>query len=98
MIKPILHRILVKPDPIETKTEAGIILAINEKREQAAAESGIVMAMGDTCFIDYGGDLTTVSVGDHVFYAKYAGKSVKDVDGSEYILLNDEDLIGIIKE
>ena len=34
MIAPLLHRILVKPDSVETKTASGIVLAINEKREQ----------------------------------------------------------------
>lgn len=97
MIIPVLHRLLVKPDPVETKTESGIVLAINEKREQAAAESGTIVAIGDTCFKDYGGDLATVKVNDRVFYARYAGKEVTDTDGQKYILVNDDDIVGVIK-
>ena len=97
MIVPVLHRLLVKPDPIETKTASGIVLAINEKREQAAAECGEVISIGETCFKDYGGSISTVKVGDKIFYAKYAGKEVKDTDGTEYVLLNDEDVVGVIK-
>lgn len=98
MIEPILHRVLIKPDPVETKTETGIILSLNEKREQAAAESGVVVRMGSTCFKDYGEDSSLLKEGDRVFYARYAGKQVKDTDGTEYVLLNDEDIVAIIKE
>ncbi len=98
MLIPVLHRLLVKPDTVETVTESGIVLALNEKREQAAAESGIVVSLGSTCFHDYGGDLSLVPVGSRVYYARYAGKTVKDSDGTEYIILNDEDIVAIFKE
>lgn len=100
MIVPVLHRLLVKPDPIETTTESGIVLAVNEKREQAAAERGIVVLLGSTCFKDYGGDESTVQVGDHIFYARYAGKEVSEGnsnDSEKFVLLNDEDVVGVIK-
>lgn len=98
MITPLLHRILIKPDVIETKTASGIVLAINEKREQAAAESGIIISIGSTAFKDYGESPDLLKVGDKVFFAKYAGKTVKDSDGSEFIILNDEDIVGVINE
>jgi co-chaperonin GroES (HSP10) len=97
MIIPVLHRLLVKPDTVETVTNSGIVLAINEKREQAAAEQGVVISKGETCFADYGGRTDTVVVGDRVLYAKYAGKEVTDLDGTKYILVNDEDIVGVIK-
>lgn len=96
MITPILHRVLIKPDKVETKTESGIVLALNEKREQAAAESGIIVKVGTTVFKDFGEDSSLIKEGDRVFFAKYAGKPVKDVDGTEYVLVNDEDIVGII--
>lgn len=98
MIIPILHRILVKPDPVETKTAGGIILAVNEKREQAAAECGTVVAIGNTAFKDFGGDPSLVPIGTRIFYAKYAGKEVKDIDDTIYVALNDEDIVAIIRE
>jgi len=99
MIVPVLHRLLVKPDPVETTSAGGIVLAINEKREQAAAERGTVIMLGSTCFKDYGGDENTVKVGDRVFYARYAGKEVSEDSNSneKFMLLNDEDIVGVIK-
>jgi chaperonin GroES len=95
MIVPLLHRILVMPDPVETKTSGGIILAVNEKREQAAAERGTVISVGETAFKDFGGDPSLVQTGTRIYYAKYAGKEVKEND-ELYVLLNDEDVIAII--
>lgn len=97
MIVPILHRILVKPDKVETKTASGIVLALDERREQAAAETGTVVAIGSTAFKDFGEDTTIIKQGDKIFFAKYAGKTVKDKE-EEYIILNDEDVVGVINE
>lgn len=95
MIVPVLHRLLIKPDSVETKTASGIILTIDERREQAAAEKGTVVAIGDTAFKDFEADVIPV-VGDKVYFAKYAGKEVKEND-EKFLILNDEDIVGIIK-
>ncbi len=98
MIKPVLHRILIKVDPVETKTASGIIVSLNEKREQAAAEIGTVVDIGSTAFKDYGETPNLIKVGDRVYFAKYAGKTVKDTDGNEFLICNDEDIVGVLYE
>ena len=102
-ILPILHRVLIKPDAVEESDElirrakaAGIEVQL-DKREQAAVEYGTVVALGSTCFSEFG---TTpenegVVVGAKVSFAKYAGKTVK-VEDTKYLMLNDEDIIGVI--
>lgn len=92
-IIPILHRIVVKPDNVETVTEGGIILAVNEKREQQAQEIGTVVSIGPTAFVHYGGSPTDLKVGDKVAYARYAGKVM---EGTELVILNDEDIVAIL--
>jgi co-chaperonin GroES (HSP10) len=104
MIRPILHRVLVKPDNIEDADDvirsaraAGLEVQM-DKREQAAIEVGTVVAIGSTCYQEFG---TTpgeqgIAVGVKVFFAKYAGKSVKDGD-TKYLAMNDEDIIGVIE-
>lgn len=98
MIEPILHRIILKLDAVETKTESGIIIPdmVTEK-ERKAVEVGTVVALGSTCFKDYGADSDIVKVGDRVIIAKYSGKEVKDSDDQSYVICNDEDIICILR-
>lgn len=104
-IKPILHRILVKPDSIEDKDEAwkaakrlGLDIIKDERdREQAAIDTGTVIAYGDTVFVAFGAETNPIKVGDTVVYARYAGKVIEDpADKVRYVALNDEDVIAII--
>ena len=99
MLKPVLHRIILKLDDVEEVTESGIIIASELiKKERKAVEVGTVVSIGDTSFKDYGGGDNTISVGDRVIIAQYSGKTVKDVDGTEYVVVNDEDILVIIKD
>lgn len=103
-IKPILHRILVKPDNVLEKDPTfaaaqrlNMVIAGKElDREQGAVDTGTVVDFGPTVFKDFGSE-NPLSVGDKVVYAKYGGKTVPDTDNVKYVLLNDEDIIAILK-
>ena len=98
MIVPVLHRILLKLDNVETKTASGIVIpeSVTEK-ERKAVEIGEVIALGSTAFKDFGGDSNTIVVGDRVIVARYSGKEVKDGD-TKYVVVNDEDIICVLKD
>jgi len=53
MIIPTGNRILVKPDPVETKTKSGILLAKDEKLEAAASVTGTVVAVGELAWKEF---------------------------------------------
>jgi len=104
MIKPILHRVLIKPDNVEDADDvirsaraAGLQVQL-DKREQAAIEVGTVVLVGITSYKEFGTTAEEQGVipGARVFFAKYAGKSVKDGE-EKYLMLNDEDIIGVIE-
>lgn len=107
MIIPVLHRILVKQDKLEDKDEAykragaaGIYIpSLDEKqREQAAIDTGEVVAIGTTAFRDFGTE-SPIKIGDSVVFAKYAGKSIVDPHTKDkFVALNDEDVIAIITQ
>lgn len=106
-IKPILHRILVKPDALHERDEAfaaakriGIeIVEAERKREQAAIDTGEVVEVGPTAFRDFGLDTPPIKPGDVVVYAKYGGKAIQDpVTKENFVALNDEDVIAIISK
>jgi chaperonin GroES len=39
----------------------------------------------------------SVSVGDEVFYGKYAGTEV-DVNGAEYVILKESDVLAVVEK
>jgi len=97
-IVPFLHRVLVKLKPVERTTESGIIIPdTTTRKEQAATEEGTIIAIGETFGKDYGATQIP-QVGDKVYFAKYAGKFIKDEDGMDLVLLNDEDIVAIVKD
>lgn len=102
-IRLLLHHILVKLDDAieadETYRRAknmGIIIEL-DKREQKAVEYGTVVQIGPTSFVDLGADPSILKVGDRISLNRYSGKSVKDRDGSEFVLVNDDDILCIIE-
>lgn len=97
-IKPVLHRVLVKPDKLEEKTTSGIIIQY-DKREEAAVERGTVVLVGSTAYAEFGTTAEEQGVvpGARVSFAKYAGKTMMDGD-TRYLLLNDEDIVGVLED
>ena len=96
MLKPVLHRLLIEPEPVEVKTESGIIVQL-DKREQKAGVVGTVIAIGNTAFTDYGSspEKEGISVGSKIYYAKYSGAETKD---GKFQWLNDSDVLGVITD
>jgi co-chaperonin GroES (HSP10) len=99
-------RVLVRQDKLEDKDpvfasakKAGIEIAEHsrEKRlEQNAVDEGVVVDIGTNCWQPPVGDGTPwCQVGDRVIFAKYGG-SIRHEDDDYYIILNDEDIIGIL--
>jgi chaperonin GroES len=102
-VKAVGHRVIIKPDLVETKSKGGLILAVDEKREQAAAQRGTVMDVGEMAWKNaaYGFGLDGWSpwckAGDRVFFARYSGKLFRD-DGELFAVINDEDIQCLIVE
>lgn len=67
-------------------------------RENASMDKGHIVAIGETAFRDYGIECP-VKVGDYISYAKFGGKDVTDPGtGNVYVVINDEDVIAVLKE
>ncbi len=97
-MRPVLHRILVKRDPVEKKTESGLILALNERSEAKAAVKGTVVKVGSTSFESFGSTAEKEGIvpGARIHFAKYAGAEIGD--NTDLIWLNDEDVLGVLED
>lgn len=96
-IIPLGDRILVKPlssDDIK-KTKSGIIIPETVSKERP--EQGKVIAVGEGRLTDDGKIIKLrVKVGDTILFSKYGPDEVK-VDGEEYIILREENVLAVIK-
>ena len=93
-IKPLGDKVLVKRLEAEEKTAGGIVLPDTAKEKP---KEGKIIALGSGKLLDDGkrGSFQ-VKKGDRVLFASYAGTEVK-VDGEEYILMAEEDILAIVK-
>lgn len=91
MIKPLQNRALVKPLPPGNTTTSGIIVSLNEVKDEWF--HGTVVAVGDGDEISH----FELKPGDVVVYQKYAGQTVS-VNGEEHKLLNTDCLLAVIEQ
>ncbi|MDF7808444.1 co-chaperone GroES [Pontiellaceae bacterium B12219] len=92
-IKPLGERVLVEPVKEEEAVKGGIIIPDSAKEKP---QEGKVIAVG-TGKVDEKGKAIPFNVkkGDIVLMPKYGGTEVK-VDGKEYQIMREEDILAII--
>ena len=82
-IKAIGDNVLIKPDPLETKTKSGLILVSKEGAK--AQRRGKVVSVGEKCD-------ENIKAGDIVYFKIYSGNEIK-VNGEEYFVLTNNNVI-----
>jgi chaperonin GroES len=94
-VKPAGHRVLIKPDVTEEKTQGGIILPGDKSRADQAQVIGTIVAIGPTAWNIHGD--AWAKVGDRVMFAKFAGVELI-IEGDRHRVLNDEEVLAIVEE
>ncbi|NLJ72819.1 MAG: co-chaperone GroES [Syntrophomonadaceae bacterium] len=94
-IQPLADRIVLKVAEVtEEKTKSGLYVPDSAKEKPQEAE---VLAVGPGALNEKGERIPMeVKVGDKVIFSKYAGLEIK-VDGEEYLVLSERDILGILK-
>lgn len=93
MLKPLGYRVVVKRIEEEAKTKGGIVLPDTAKEKP---QKGKVVAVGSGRTLDNGTKVPLeVKEGDTVVFAKYGGTEI-EIDGEEYIILSERDLLAVI--
>jgi chaperonin GroES len=94
-IRPLDDRLVVKQAEAESKTASGIYLPEGAKEKPTR---GKVISVGPGKMLDSGTrSPITVSVGDEVYYGKYAGTEVK-VNDEKFVILRESDLLGVVEK
>ena len=93
-IRPLHDRVIVRRLEEEEKTKGGIIIPDTAKEKP---QEGEVIAVGNGKILDNGTKHPLdVKVGDRVLFSKYSGSEVK-IDGDEYTIMREDDILGIIQ-
>jgi chaperonin GroES len=92
--RPLHDRVLVKRIESEERTAGGIIIPDTAKEKPIEGE---VIAVGNGAR-DQAGQIVPLEVkaGDRVVFGKWSGNEVK-VDGEEYLVMKESDIMGIIQ-
>ena len=93
-IRPLHDRILVKRLEEQEGRKGGIIIPDSAKEKP---QEGKVIAVGNGKVTDDGKKIPLdVKAGDRILFGKYSGSEVK-VEDEEYLILKEEDVLGIIE-
>jgi chaperonin GroES len=93
-ITPLFDNVLIQPEEAQSKTASGIILPDTAKEKP---QIGTVKAIGKGKVTPKGEvHPIVVKVGDKVMYKKWGGNEVK-VNGEEWTLVSQEDILAIVK-
>lgn len=94
-IRPLHDRVLVKRIEEDTKTAGGIIIPDSAQEKPTKGE---IVAVGNGTKDESGNRVALdVNVGDVILFAKWGGTEVK-VDGQEYLIMKESDIMGIVDE
>ncbi len=85
--QPLANRVLVEREEEVTTTASGIIIPDNAKEKPL---QGKVLAVGPDAKEE------GINEGDTVVFGKYAGSEIT-LDGKEYLILNSDDILGLLK-
>jgi len=94
-LKPLDDRVVIKPLEAQDKTAGGIFLPDTAKEKP---QIGKVVWVGPGKVQDDGKRAPmSVKKNDEVIYGKYMGSNV-EIDGQEYVITRESDLLGIVEK
>jgi len=92
-IRPLNDKIVVKRVEAEERTKGGIVLPDTAKEKP---KEGVVVALGTGRLLENGERAKfQVKEKDRVIFTSYAGTEVK-IDGQEYLILSEEEVLAIV--
>ncbi|MFH1643160.1 MAG: co-chaperone GroES [Patescibacteria group bacterium] len=94
-IRPLLDYVLIEPVKEEEKTESGILLPQTNAKEKP--EQGKIIAVGPGKKVKGSIIPLEVKVGQTVLFTKYGPNEIK-VDGKEYLIAKEEDVLAILED
>ena len=93
-IRPLNDRIIVRRVEEQEQMRGGLYIPDTAKEKP---QEGEVIAVGNGKILNNGDRIAIdIKVGDKVLFGKYSGTEVK-LDGDEYLILREDDVLGVIE-
>ncbi len=93
-LRPLDDRVVVKPLEAEEKTSGGIVLPDTAKEKP---QVGKIVAVGEGKVLENGKRAKmSVKKNDEIIFGKYSGSEV-EIDGEEYKILRESEILGIVE-
>jgi chaperonin GroES len=93
-IRPLNDRIIVRRVEEQEQMRGGLYIPDTAKEKP---QEGEVIAVGNGKILNNGDRIAIdIKVGDKVLFGKYSGTEVK-LDGEEYLILREDDVLGVIE-
>ena len=93
-LRPLHDRVLVKRLEEQDERHGSIIIPDTAKEKP---QEGKVIAVGTGKVTEDGKKLPmAVKEGDRILFGKYSGSEVK-IDGTEYLIMKEEDILGVLE-
>jgi chaperonin GroES len=99
-LRPLEYNIVVKPQDVERKTKGGLLLADSTiEKEEFGRTEGVIVATSPMAFKfdDWPADEPRPAPGDRIMFSKYNAKSFKGIDGGDYWIMKDKDVLGVLQ-
>jgi chaperonin GroES len=94
-VRPLGDRVLAKAVERPEQTKSGLFLPDTAQEKPQEAE---VLAVGNGKLLDNGTRIPIdLKPGDKVLYSKYAGTEIV-IEGEEYLILRESDILAVISE
>jgi chaperonin GroES len=94
---PYQDRVLVRRAEAAERTAGGLYIPDTAKEK---SQEGEVIAVGKGKMNEHGKIVAPdVKAGDHILFGKYAGTTVPiEIDGAEYLLIREEEILVVLKK
>ena len=94
-LRPLHDRVIIKRSEAETKSAGGIVLTgsaaeKSTRGEIVAVGNGRILENGDVKALD-------VKVGDSVLFNESYGVKTQKIEGEEYLIMSESDILAIIE-
>ena len=94
-LQPLGDRVIVKPLDAEEKTKGGIVLPDTAKEKP---QEGEIIAVGKGKIREDGKvQVLEVKIGNRILYGKYSGTEISAKDGSEYLIMREDDILAVVQ-